>query len=588
MFYSEAILSKKGPLAKVWLAAHWERKLSKAQFLQANIQSSVGAIVGGDQPPLALRLSGQLLLGVVRIYSRKARYLLEDCNEALVKIKMAFRPGMVDMPSEQAVASFNTITLADNITEFDILLPDPDFNLQNWEALEAPTQESQIVSRPQDITLQEGLGAATIDVGLGRDDLFGQGFEVEEGRELDLGLEDDFRPALLGDDSTMDIEVGRDAQPELSFSIDGPGDITLDEGKPGMEPLGELPEFSFEAKPGEENLFDDMDLGLDRPEEPVAVEQGAPEEEIPEQEQSMLEAPAMVAPARIISRQTRKRKLIVDQVIELPSDHISGQLRDTSDITQEEVYLPVSKKMMRLKQIQDEGAQYYLSLGGPQNMVPELMGLFTRDLVKDQQTVPDAEESREAFGLDIEEELMPSVPVEEPETSGIDLGEPAPIEDEIFGIEHEEQISAEQARTEEGGEEIPQVPASPALSISAEQPFISEHTAQDLGRSEIFDAEEIEEPEAGTEAAFSKSTVKTMNLLRSEIQKAADPGMETTTNLKYRNIAGQATRTDAVKFFFELLVLSTKDVVKVKQSEPYGDIEITPKEKLFEHTTLTA
>ena len=38
--------------------------------------------------PMALRLSGQLLLGVVRIYSRKAKYLLEDCNEALLKIKM--------------------------------------------------------------------------------------------------------------------------------------------------------------------------------------------------------------------------------------------------------------------------------------------------------------------------------------------------------------------------------------------------------------------------------------------------------------------------------------------------------------------
>jgi len=37
---------------------------------------------------MALRLSGQLLLGVVRIYSRKARYLYEDCNEALMKIKM--------------------------------------------------------------------------------------------------------------------------------------------------------------------------------------------------------------------------------------------------------------------------------------------------------------------------------------------------------------------------------------------------------------------------------------------------------------------------------------------------------------------
>src|SRR3954462_3401606 len=88
MFYSEALLSKTGPLAKVWLSANLERKLTKSNILMQNIQSSVTAIVGERQAPMALRLSGQLLLGVVRIYSRKARYLLDDCNEALMKIKM--------------------------------------------------------------------------------------------------------------------------------------------------------------------------------------------------------------------------------------------------------------------------------------------------------------------------------------------------------------------------------------------------------------------------------------------------------------------------------------------------------------------
>jgi len=44
--------------------------------------------MGQEVEVMALRLSGQLLLGVVRIYSRKAKYLLDDCNEALLKIKM--------------------------------------------------------------------------------------------------------------------------------------------------------------------------------------------------------------------------------------------------------------------------------------------------------------------------------------------------------------------------------------------------------------------------------------------------------------------------------------------------------------------
>ncbi len=88
MFYSETLLSKTGPLARVWLSANIERKLSKTHILQSNLQDSVEAIITPNQAPMALRLSGQLLLGVVRIYSRKARYLLDDCNEALMKIKM--------------------------------------------------------------------------------------------------------------------------------------------------------------------------------------------------------------------------------------------------------------------------------------------------------------------------------------------------------------------------------------------------------------------------------------------------------------------------------------------------------------------
>ena len=95
MFYSESLLSKTGPLARVWLSANLERKLSKTHILQSDIKSSVGAIVDQGQAPMALRLSGQLLLGVVRIYKRQAGYLLDDCNDALVKIKMVPSPRLV-------------------------------------------------------------------------------------------------------------------------------------------------------------------------------------------------------------------------------------------------------------------------------------------------------------------------------------------------------------------------------------------------------------------------------------------------------------------------------------------------------------
>src|SRR6201996_4458205 len=91
MFYSDTLLSKTGPLARVWLASNMERKLTKKDCVSHNLESSIEVMVDSGSAPMALRLSGQLLLGVVRIYNRKARYLLEDCNEALTKIKVVCR-----------------------------------------------------------------------------------------------------------------------------------------------------------------------------------------------------------------------------------------------------------------------------------------------------------------------------------------------------------------------------------------------------------------------------------------------------------------------------------------------------------------
>ena len=50
MFYSQIILAKKGPLGKIWLAAHWDKKLNKGQIFDNNIQTSVESIVNPSVP----------------------------------------------------------------------------------------------------------------------------------------------------------------------------------------------------------------------------------------------------------------------------------------------------------------------------------------------------------------------------------------------------------------------------------------------------------------------------------------------------------------------------------------------------------
>ena len=100
MFYSSQILARKGPLGIVWIAAHIDGQLKRnqvrerdaslaafkprptplpvipppPQVFEMSIPGTVEALLSPDAP-LALRLTGQLLLGVVRIYAYKVAYL---------------------------------------------------------------------------------------------------------------------------------------------------------------------------------------------------------------------------------------------------------------------------------------------------------------------------------------------------------------------------------------------------------------------------------------------------------------------------------------------------------------------------------
>ncbi|CAA0820131.1 Unknown protein [Striga hermonthica] len=86
MFYSQLLLSKKGALGIVWLAAHCHRRLKKDQVQQTNISSSVDKILYDEVPVVTHRILAFLLLGVVRIYSKKVGYLFDDCQEVLNKL----------------------------------------------------------------------------------------------------------------------------------------------------------------------------------------------------------------------------------------------------------------------------------------------------------------------------------------------------------------------------------------------------------------------------------------------------------------------------------------------------------------------
>ncbi|XP_057961085.1 sister chromatid cohesion 1 protein 4 isoform X2 [Malania oleifera] len=214
MFYSQFILAKKGPLGTIWIAAHLERKLRKNQVADTDIGVSVDSILF-PEVPIALRLSSHLLLGVVRIYSRKVNYLFDDCSEALLKIKQAFRSTAVDLPPEESTAPYHSITLPETFDLDDFELPDNEMFQGNYVDHHVSTREQ--------ITLQdtmEGVVYSTSQFGL--DERFGDGDTSQIGLDLDEELFSDKVAVPEHNGVAMELEANTQAsvQPTTPLKID--------------------------------------------------------------------------------------------------------------------------------------------------------------------------------------------------------------------------------------------------------------------------------------------------------------------------------------------------------------------------------
>ncbi|XP_042432151.1 sister chromatid cohesion 1 protein 3-like [Zingiber officinale] len=125
MFYSHSLLAKKSPLGMVWIAAHLQ-KMKKTQVDGVDIRSSAEEIMY-PRAPIALRLSGHLLVGLVRIYSWKVNYLFQDCNRMLTNIRVTVASIQVNLPANADKAPFESITLPETF-DLDALELDDSIN----------------------------------------------------------------------------------------------------------------------------------------------------------------------------------------------------------------------------------------------------------------------------------------------------------------------------------------------------------------------------------------------------------------------------------------------------------------------------
>nr|WJN25000.1 double-stranded break repair protein [Pseudozyma flocculosa] len=696
MFYSDVILAKRGPLARVWLAAHWERKLSKTQFLQTSIEKSVSAIMGQEVVPMALRLSGQLLLGVVRIYSRKAKYLLEDCNEALLKIKMAFRSGAVDMTSDQLNISRNAITLPDIRTDLDILLPDQAMNdydidfekLAAKKAKKLADNPTAYTARAADITLPTVDYSAfddAFDVSSGIDGIASQDFDPDGG--LDLGLEDDL-PEVGGrrneagqlvdengdplpEDDSLSIGVGRDAPSEagrqsvasmLNLGMDN--DITLGSAGGSQAPSVGIPDFDLGGDGLDLGLDNDgLDLGLDAP---MDFDRSVTP---PPGDNSMALAMADMTPttaARIrdaaqqrqqdeaATRQAKARKQIVDARTELPDTQLGGlsqglsqgavgQAANLADILTEERYLPRSRAYLRLLTIREDPFSHFMPFADPSNkdkssqfigptgLASELSELFTFDLGAMRRrraaALTDEDGPNKRARLDDDDDEMgvarraegqrDSVGFGDMDESGFDFSMggdggfdvpgPEGLDLGDDGLRRSARKSRAELEAEAEGDVTGRLPALSRMSTpEADDGGLDSLAVSSTNPLALFDVRPNEESTSAADAAsqlrasedaeastigWAKSTVRALRVVRSQLSPTAAAEEEPRfveldeeteqKKLSFAKISTNASRRAAAGFFFEMLVLGTKDCVKLEQHDAFGDIKVMAKDKLW-------
>lgn len=231
---TDVLLSNQGPLATVWLAANYDKKLLKSQLLQTDIVQLTEIITNNH---ITLRVLGQLLLGIVRIYSRKTKYLLDDVNDILMKLRTSFKYStgsrlgsdgtLVNLPASQTVVkNIKLVTLADLVSRYDLFYQ-PDLNLDLPQIF---SSTSQYDLTQNDTQYEDHL------MEIGRD-------EPDENPildfDIDLDMNDDMPPQMDDEfdmnDDVPEVEVGR-----RELVVLAPDMSILDVKEPPLETVGNI------------------------------------------------------------------------------------------------------------------------------------------------------------------------------------------------------------------------------------------------------------------------------------------------------------------------------------------------------------
>jgi cohesin complex subunit SCC1 len=467
----------------------------------------------------------------------------------------------VDLPADQSHAvNPATLTLPDVLTELDLLAPLPDPALLLGTGLD--------LSR-------DSLGNGVLD--WGTQSLITDSIEQKSAAESRVLLDDDLGLDLGDDDFTgvMDVERGRD-RVSSAWLDDNAGDTTkLYDDDLGLDldndPLPD--QHGADTTMGADiNMTDLPGLDLDdefgaelsaqtpRPRDaasPLSGLRRSPGHELdttfvdahgnslyePPEEESLHEA----------QRIKRRKVLEEDSNIEISAAQIHAQQNDRSKILKPFSFLPRDPMLLALMQMQKNGGfvSSILGDGRTHGWAPELRDVLSVEIIRRSGDLKRKRDSgvSDMYLSDGKEAPGIEIPDDEPSTLGAhNLGDASALSEGMF-----EQLPSDGIRRLSIDDDD-RLPGSPGREMTPPDDF--NDTTFPL----------LHPADAGP---ISQGTRHAVHLLRDHFgpESANSPSQRQKSSVMFQDLLPKETtsRSNATKMFFEVLVLATKDAVKVEQ-----------------------
>ncbi|KAL5717679.1 hypothetical protein ACHQM5_010653 [Ranunculus cassubicifolius] len=560
MFYSQVLILRKGVLKTIWIAAYCQKRLKKDQVALADISSSVDEIIL-NEPTVTYRVLGYLLFGVVTIYSKKVDYLYNDFSELLCKLK-TYAPAAVKRHKGDMSAPFSSITLPDrfDLDCFDLQLPEF-------------TSDRNVVPSKQ-ITLEEQYSSLLFHFALSPQSM--DTYMEACPSHAQTNLQDDLEKLLCNhlpvEESFGDVlSYGAQESDEIGTQCN-----EVDSQAKQMICL-EIPSPDHEkscAANGDHLAY---------------TQDGTPQTfRLPHVGVSTPEVFLICTPAKEHPRSSRKRKHIFDETVVLSNKVMRQNLEDSSDLIIKRKKTAVSSldvwKEHRLLCLPQDFSEPLIPCTPWQKTVFYRRSIETPQPENEpSQELPETSERSFMSEYQTHEERLQGSPEtaecsvrSEEDRCEADMEEPslARADSEVNTINDSTYASVETPTTTKSYME------EPVTSVSQGDDDVSETVAQDIGINLVDEEAHSCEKSVNTEnltpqqfgEGWTSRTRQMADFLVKSFTERIKCGNSDGLNLK-QFVKGR-TRRESARLFYEVLVLSSKGFVDVKQSGEYGDITL--------------